>query len=170
MEYFANHYTQTPETHKELRWKTLDWPLLIYFAIAVIGIGVALSMGIAFGVIQNMPLLVAYCVVVMVLFFIALLRVPLTTAKNVRAPKRFKNVNTVFHDDKIEIKSRKKSSAKKYESVERLDETENFFIIVLNNEESGLSFLPVKKDGLNCDPEVFKGFIAEKIASSRKVG
>lgn len=161
-------YIQTPETHKELRWQTLNWPLLAAFSGTMIVMIVAMVAGGIYGVIQENKVLMWYCFIVALAIFIPSLQIPMVVIRHIKMPKRFGQVNAVFHDDRIEIKGKRKSSSKTYDYIKAVKETENFFIIVFEDEKKEMSYLPIKKDGLDCDHDTFKQFIENKIANRKE--
>lgn len=161
------HYVKTPEMHKELRWRTLNWPLLVTVsAVTITMISVLVTLGI-YGISVENTLMSIYCFVAASIFFFPSLQIPWVVILHMKMPKKFGQVDMVFHDDRIEIKDKTNSDSRAYSCVEKIKETPDFFLIIFKNEKKELSFLPVKKDALNCDSATFKEFVAGKIGDGK---
>jgi hypothetical protein len=129
--------------------------------ILVIG---ALIAGGVCGIIEGNKLLTWYCFIMVVVFIIPSLQIPFSVATHIKPPRKYGQVNIKFLDDRIEIYSKRVTDSKPYSRIKRINEIPNFFLIVFADDKKELSYLPVKKDGLNCEPEDFYQFISDRIA------
>jgi hypothetical protein len=156
-------YVQTPETYKELRWHTLNWPLIVIFCTALVAIIGGLVAGAIYGFAENNTLMLWYCAILALVILISSLQVPWAIITHLRVPKKLGKVDMSFYDDRIAIRNKDKSDSRTYECVKNIKETRSFFVIIFETENKQLSFLPVKKSGLSCEPIVFKDCMISKI-------
>lgn len=164
---YTNHYIETPESHMELRWHTIHWPMVLGFATIMFAVVIGLAIGGVFCIIKSNILLGICCCCVALLFSIPSLQIPRAIIAHLRIPKKYGKANMEFGQDAVAVYVKDKTITRSYGEMKQLKETKNFFVIVFENTDKDRSYLPVKKSGLNCEPEEFREFVKKKIATAR---
>lgn len=147
MIYYENIYQNNLEGHKEVRWKTLNWTLIICIGISMLLIILSLLVGGIYGIDKNNTPLAVYSFVMMFTFFACSLTIPCTVFSQLKTPKEYLTIESKFFDNEIQISaSNGKSKIYQYNAIKKVKETKNFFILIFEEKEKPQSYLVVKKD------------------------
>ena len=162
MIHYINKYTETPEKHKEVRWITLNWPLIISVSFAMFILISAMIIGGIYGIINNNTLLSVYSFVVAAIFIVSGAILPNTIFQHLRMPKKYLDITSEFLDNKVQISaSNGKTRTFSYENIYKIKETDNYFVIIFKETEDSKSYLSIKKDSFTRgDSTTFLSFLS----------
>ena len=164
MVHYINTYTETPEKHKEIRWKTLNWPLIILVNLALFLLIGGLLIGGFYGVAYKNTPLAIYSFVMAATFALSGVIFPNTIFRHLQMPKKYLEITAEFLDEEVQVSaSNGKNRSFNYKKICKIKETKNYFIIIFKETEDAKSYLSVKKDSFTIgSASTFLNFLSFK--------
>lgn len=164
MIHYENIYQNNLEGHKEVRWKTLNWTLIICIGISMLLMILSLLVGGIYGIDKNNTPLAVYSFVMMFTFLVCSFTIPCTVFRQLKTPKEYLTIESKFLDDEIQIcASNGKYKTYQYNTLKKVKETKNFFVLIFEEKEKPQSYLIVKKDSFKTGTKYyFKEFLWQR--------
>lgn len=147
------------KTHKELRWRIFNWPLFFWVSICIFGIFSALIVGGIYGINANNAMLATYSFVMSTAFVIPCIQMGCHVLKFFKGKKKCSKINVKFLENNIVVNDDIEIS---YYDIKRIIKTKNYIVLILQDENRGRMFLPIKKNACNCNWETLIDFVNDK--------
>ena len=164
MVHYHNKFRETPEMYQEIKWKLLNWKLVgLVSGVLFAFVGGLIYAGIL-AIQQNNKIAMIYSFVMAIATLLSWATiVPAKIMSVLKAKKTSSNIEVQFGDENIRLIS--ESEIKKqtsYKNIKRVEESKNYYLIIFEDEEKLLTYLPVKKDSFLTQSDNFLNFIKNK--------